>query len=369
MSRLPGIGGTLFPGRYLEDGLARDLPGLVSEARTEPARRRVQRWWTRVEDTCGPATGLRALFDLVAMPLAAMLGFRASGARFEPGWAHAKLCTSRGTPVALHLRPWSSRQPHTWRDLVRGAQEIGAAWTLLVAPPFCSLVDARGRAVRRSVDIVLPDALAPESFARWWWLASAQAFDPGGRTRGGAEGSRRSVSPLDRLLELAAAHQAAVGADLQSGVEQALASLARATRQPGRPAGPTAFDQALTVVYRILFLLFAESRELVPRRHPVYDGAYSMATLCREALASDDVPGLWDSLSAVSRLSRSGCSIDDLVVSPFNGRLFARAAAPSLEARPRRMAPACRQARDEAARRALVLLGSLNCSECSVYIL
>jgi hypothetical protein len=358
MSRLPGISGTLFPGRYLEDGLARDLPDLVSEARTEPARRRVERWWTHVEQTCGPATGLRALFDVVAMPLAGMLGFRASGARFEPGWVHARLATRRDTPVALHLRPWSSRQPHTWRDLVRTARQIGAAWTLLVAPPFCSIVDARGRAVRRSVDIVLPEALAPESFARWWWLASASAFDPGGESRDASADGPRLVSPLDRLLELAAAHQDAVGADLQAGVEQALAALVRATEQPGRQSAPHAFDQALTVVYRILFLLFAESRELVPRRHPVYAGAYSMATLCREALEPGGPPGLWDGLSAVTRLSRRGCSIDDLVVSPFNGRLFSRAAAPSLEARPRRIGPAARRARDEAARRALVVLGT-----------
>ena len=43
------------------------------------------------------------------------------------------------------------------------------------------------------------------------------------------------------------------------------------------------FDEALTVIYRILFLLFAESRDLVPHRHPVYRDAYAIATLTRHA--------------------------------------------------------------------------------------
>ncbi len=358
MTALRGVSGTLFPGRYLEDGLGRDLPGLVTAARLEPTRLRLVRWWTTVERACGPATGLRALFDLVAMPLAGLLGFRASGVRFESGWARARLDTGRGTPVALVLQPWSARHPRTWRDLARVATETGASWCLLAAPPYFSVVDGRGRAARRSVDVVFPDALDPESFARWWWLARAPAFDPGALPVPGRPDRLRRISPIDRLLECAAAHQDAVGADLERGVERALASLARATGKGGRAAQAGAFDQALTVVYRILFLLFAESRDLVPRRHPVYEGAYSMVTLCREALGSHAPPGLWDGLAAITRLSRSGCAIDDLVVAPFNGRLFARASAPSLEARSGGAGAAGHAVRDEAARQALVALGT-----------
>ncbi len=357
MTRLAGVSGTLFPGRYLEDGLARDLRGLVTNGQLEPVRRRLVRWWTNVEETCGPASGPRALFDIVAMPLAGMLGFRASGARFESEWTRARLDTPRGTRVALVVEPWSSRRPQTWRDLVRAASDIGADWCLLAAPPHVSLVDARGRAVRRSLDLVFPDALAPESLARWWWLVHASSFDAGS-INAPAHTHARRISPIDRLLERAAAHQDAVGADLERGVERALASLAGATRRHGTSGGAAAFDQALTVVYRVLFLLFAESRDLVPRTHPIYEGAYSMATLAREALAAEAPRGLWEGLSAITRLSRSGCAIDDLVVSPFNGRLFARASAPSLEAPAGRAGEAGAAERDEAARRALVALGT-----------
>ena len=358
LTRLSGITGSLFPGRYLEDGLSRDLPGLLSAARLEPTRRRFLQWWAVVERTCGPATGLRALFDLVAMPAAGMLGFRASHARFEAKWASARLDTRRGTPVALLLLPWSTRHPTVWRELVKAAREIDASWCLLVAPPSFSIVDARGRAVRRSVDFVFPDALAPESFARWWWLAQASSFDVGRQEGSTSARPTRYVSGMDALVASAAAHQDAVGADLQRGVFEALRALAAsAAAARGRP-GQDSFDEALIIVYRILFLLFAESRDLVPRTHPVYSSAYSMATLCREALESNDVPGLWEGLAAVTRLSRSGCSIDDLVVPGFNGRLFARAAAPTLERRGSASGHRPRQQHDEAARQALVALGT-----------
>ncbi len=357
MTRLPGITGSLFPGRYLEDGLDRDLPGLQAFSRLEPVRRRFARWWSAVERTCGPATGLRALFDLVAMPAAGMLGFRASSARFEPKWASARLDTRRGTPVALVLLPWSARPTTVWRDLDTTAREIDASWCLLVAPPTISIVDARGRAVRRSVDFLFPDALAPQAFARWWWLAQASSFDVGRREDSTPTSQASRVSSIDALVALAAAHQDAVGVDLQHGVFEALRALAASTAMAGGGRGQRSLDESLTVVYRILFLLFAESRDLVPRTHPVYEGAYSMATLCREALESDEVPGLWEGLAAITRLSRSGCSIDDLIVPAFNGRLFARAAAPTLERR--NVASGSRRRRhDEAARQALVALGT-----------
>ena len=72
-------------------------------------------------------------------------------------------------------------------------------------------------------------------------------------------------------------------------------------------------------------------------------GAARSADLRRSLCGDDALPdralqdsaapiGLWESLAAITRLSRSGCRVDDLIVRPFNGRLFARSAAPSLEA-------------------------------------
>jgi hypothetical protein len=58
-------------------------------------------------------------------------------------------------------------------------------------------------------------------------------------------------------------------------------------------------------------------------------------------------------------LSRAGCETADFIVRPFNGRLFARAAAPSLEAsRSSRLPTRASKTRDEAIGRALLSLGS-----------
>src|SRR5947209_19532073 len=83
------------------------------------------------------------------------------------------------------------------------------------------------------------------------------------------------------------------------------------------------FEQALTVVYRILFLLFAEARSLVPVWHPVYRESYSIESLRVLAEQPHGESGLWDALRAIARMAHSGCHAGDLRVAPFNGRLFA----------------------------------------------
>ena len=46
-----------------------------------------------------------------------------------------------------------------------------------------------------------------------------------------------------------------------------------------RFAAEVLFDHSLTVLYRILFLLFAEARGLVPLWHPLYRDRYSLDTI------------------------------------------------------------------------------------------
>ena len=94
-----------------------------------------------------------------------------------------------------------------------------------------------------------------------------------------------------------------------------------------------AFEQALTIVYRLLFLLFAEARALVPVWHPVYRDSYSLGAL-REAIERPrGALGLWDALRAIARLAHAGLPRRDLRVTPFNGRLFAPARTPLAERR------------------------------------
>jgi len=75
---------------------------------------------------------------------------------------------------------------------------------------------------------------------------------------------------------------------LTTGVLTASADLLNAlVRRRPAPDVSVAFEQTLTIVYRVLFLLFAEARGLVPLWHPVYRDRYSVnASVNRPSAAS-----------------------------------------------------------------------------------
>jgi hypothetical protein len=101
-------------------------------------------------------------------------------------------------------------------------------------------------------------------------------------------------------------------------------NMARSTLTPD-----AAFRHALTLVYRLLFLLFAEARNLVPTSNRIYRDAYTVETLWRQT-AGDRPQGLWKAIQAISRLAHAGCRAGDLSVTAFNGRLFSPAHAPHM---------------------------------------
>src|SRR5262245_37872804 len=138
MTVLPGISGTIFPSRFLSTGLV-TAPDLVADPDPR-TRRRLWRCWQHIAASCGPATGLRTLFDLAAMPFAAVLGFRADEADFARARVRLRLRTRRGTPVGCVVLPWAVRPSRRWRDLADEARMSGVQWCLIIAPPFVSVV-------------------------------------------------------------------------------------------------------------------------------------------------------------------------------------------------------------------------------------
>src|SRR5207249_3159245 len=127
-------------------------------------------------------------------------------------------------------------------------------------------------------------------------------------------------------------HAAAVCRSLRDGVLAASSGILGALTGGGRSRPVRSlhdgFEQSLTIVYRILFLLFAEARSLVPLWHPVYRESYSVDALRTAAAASPHSAGWWDALRAMARLAHAGCRAGELRVTPFNGRLFAPARTP-----------------------------------------
>ena len=122
------------------------------------------------------------------------------------------------------------------------------------------MIDSRRTYTRRFAEFDLAAAFAaPDGFTVMWSLLRSEAFTG-------------PVPPrLERAVTLSEKHRAAVRSSLQHGVHHALIHLVRAfasargsERRPA-VAGATLdaiYEESLVVIYRILFLLFAEARGL-----------------------------------------------------------------------------------------------------------
>jgi hypothetical protein len=326
---LPGLKGHLVAPSFLEQRLATAGPP------DDRARRRLADLRRRAR-SLGPATSLRALLDAAAAPLLDALALGSpSGVEYIDS---AGLCTIRtgSQPALLLVAAWGEPLHTFWRTAVSGAIRRGAGWCLLFNGRSLRLVDPRRPYSRRYAEFDL-DLVADDdrTFAAFWFVM------------------RRLATSLDDVIEASDRHTVAVCRSLRTGVLSAAAEmLAALLRAPDRRRGPPpggAFEQALTIVYRMLFLLFAEARGLVPLWHPIYRASYSIAAARAVAERPGGPAGLWDALQAIARLAHAGCRAGDLRVTPFNGRLFAPIEAPLAERR---------DLDDEAARRAVLALAT-----------
>ncbi len=222
---------------------------------------------------------------------------------------------------------WSESLTSLRAGAIRHGALPNTHWCLGFNGRYVIIVDTRRAFARAHLSFDLEVALEdPLTFDLLWALLQRDAF--------ATEGAEAPL--IDRLVARSHAHRVAVCESLHRGVLDALQDLVDALasgsgRRP-TPASdlPRLFEQALTLIYRILFLLFAEARQLVPSWHPTYRDGYTIESL-RRAMTHPDapVPGLWEALAAIGRLADRGCNTPDLRVTAFDGRLFSRAADPT----------------------------------------
>jgi len=211
------------------------------------------------------------------------------------GWGRDAVCLGR----------LASASPHT--DL---------RWGVLINGHTLRVVDRSRVHSRRTFDVALEHARdADKTLTAIAALFSGNPDAP--------------LAGLERACTATDAHHVAVGRSLQTGVEEALTLLVGGlARRRRREPMDAALADALTVIYRVLFLLFAEARGLVPQWHPVYRRSYTIEALRPKIERSLRPPGVWQALQAIARLAHQGCHAGTLRVTPFNGRLFAPTAAP-----------------------------------------
>ena len=315
---IPGMRGTLLS----PDALAADMNRLVrpaarpGHAEGRSVRTQLLELHHVVEHEAGPAWPARLVFDRIAAPFCRALGFDVL-----PGGGDTKVCRGslhqNGSLAAVVIAFAFGQEAGTlWRDSVRAGIGVGVRWCYCFTGPALRVFDASRTHSRRYVE-----------------------FELGGPAHGAALDIAITVlsSPgaLQQALALSERHRAAVRDSLQVGVHDALghltsafATATRGKRYRGRAPGANLLDESLVVVYRVLFLLFAEARGLVPAWHPTFRDSYTIDSL-RGAVETLPRPrGVWEALQAMARLAHRGCRAGSLRVPPFNGRLFSPTHAP-----------------------------------------
>ena len=307
-----GLSGSLFAHEVVAN-IAADRQG----------RRSAAAWHAEISQTLGPASSARTVFDCLAVPLLQHFGFRVIPVESRSSaFLHAQLEAGGRTVALLVVTTWGRDPATAWRDTVHFGIANTVRWCLCVTGRFLCVFDASRTYSRRharfDLEATLPDSAA---FAAMGSLLDADAF------------TRASGPALDDAVIASERFRADVRVSLQDGVLEALQSLlgafGSAPRTPRRSADPgTLLDESLVVVYRILFLLFAEARGLVPNWHPLFRESYTIESLRGPAERRERPAGLWESLQAIARLAHDGCRAGVLRVPPFNGRLFSPAHAP-----------------------------------------
>jgi hypothetical protein len=253
--------------------------------------------------------------------------------------AAATMRAADGTS-ALLVVPWGVPLDPMWRRAVVEGTRRGTAWCVIFNGTHLRLVHAGRLHSRRysefDLDLAVDDE--PAALALRTMFAADRLTSPPGQP-----------SAVDVLVAGSDREGTAVCRTLGQGVLDASTHIVQALmNRRNVPDVHDAFEQALTIVYRMLFLFFAEARALVPLWHPVYRRSYSMEALRERALERSPF-AFWETVRALTRLAHAGCRAGDLRITAFNGRLFAPARTPLVDRR---------DLDDEAARRSVVALAT-----------
>ena len=312
---LPGLTGSFLSHFFAEHLLATSFPGRLGEDSCRLAHRQFAVWWRNECRTLGPASSVRAVREKAALPMVKMLGF------------HALRDRAIAPNVSLVVGLWTDDLDTLWRSAVRTAIDERTDWCFCVNGRQLRLVDARRTYSRAYLQFDLDRAVEDaRTFAVLWGVLRDTMF----------HAAPHGPALITRVIDLSARHGAAVSRALRFGVVDAIGLLLSGLLESGKRASiggtlAAGFDESLTLVYRVLFLMFAEARGLVPNWHPIYRQHYTIESLRDLAERPDGARGLWETLQAISRLAHKGCQAGTLIVPAFNGRLFSPAHAPMAE--------------------------------------
>lgn len=150
----------------------------------------------------------------------------------------------------------------------------------------------------------------------------------------------RAGHQLETLLVESASKEHEVttqlGKQVRRAVEMLVAALSRTNNEHGgrllAGVDPHAvYESAVTVMMRLVFLLYSEERHLLPLGDPLYDTNYAASTLREQLRAEADIVGdeplelratAWHRLLATFRAVHAGITHDQLRLPAYGGSLF-----------------------------------------------
>ena len=203
----------------------------------------------------------------------------------------------------------------------------GVTWGILTNGRLWRLYHRdTGHKLDRYYEVDLPALLAdddPAAFLYFFGFFRRAAFDPG-------------PLALQALLQASRDYAAAVGDTLKAQVYEALRHLAQGFLdyapnglQPDPPTLKAVYDHSLILLYRLLFIFYAEARELLPLRASAsYRDSYSLYAITHQVAHSLELgqhllptsATLWPRLRELFGIINAGSP--PLQVATFNGGLF-----------------------------------------------
>ncbi len=232
--------------------------------------------------------------------------------------SNPKLGQGRGRKMVSDVLQWLRRARRPLALLTNGRQ-----WRLLYAGLD---FDA---ACEWDTDLWFEEGQPGAQLAGLRLLLQPALFDPP---------APEAAAPLHDLIQASRRGQAELSALLGERVREAVEALVQAhgqalARAEGEIAttGADIYRAAVRVVMRMVVVLFAESRDLLPRDNPIYHDAYGLQGL-HEQLAKAAVRGrarlahrygAWPRILALFRLIYEGSHHTEIPVPAYGGELFA----------------------------------------------
>ncbi|MEH1014224.1 DNA methyltransferase [Micromonospora sp. CPCC 206060] len=319
----------------------------------ETVRARIRRGWAEVQespDLLGPPWTELILTELLRYPDSARTdgsslpaetvtgGFRPdlvlSGP--QPGGGRAARLHVHRHPVGTPLTTARGGQPALTERAAQLCRDTGTPLALLTNGQHWALVHARpgeptGTAVF-DADLWLEEPALLRAFATL--LAAPRVLTPPTHPDGTPSTSLAGLfaRSADALTQITTT----LGDQVRRAVELFVAELARLDRESAGTLladidGREIYRGALTVLMRLVFLLYAEEQRLLPAGDPLYDAAYAASTLYDQLSAVRDLHGdeigdrrtaAWPRLLALFAAVHGGSEHPDLRIPAHGGSLF-----------------------------------------------